>query len=92
MWIISETKKKGEIASWDWIENWKEEHSVTLPVMRDFKFYQTYGAIKQHSTALPHLYVLDGNSMELVVADGGASKGSKAAEAKIFELLGVDPE
>jgi hypothetical protein len=92
MWIISETQKKGEIASWEWINNWKKEKNVTVSVMRDFKFFQTYGAIQPASSSLPHLFVLDGNTMELVAAAGGLGSNTAAAESKILELLsGIAP-
>ena len=89
VWVISETGNKGEIASWDWIDNWKEENGVSLPVYRDFKFGQVYGSVNPHGNALPHIYVLDGQTMEQLYACGGAK--DPQAEAIVWEKLGVDP-
>lgn len=84
MWVIGETKT-GAPPSVAWVDNFVKEKNVTFPVMRDFKFLQTYGAIQPHSNALPHQYILDGDTMELVFASGGVDMVSYDV---LSELLG----
>lgn len=84
MWVIGEDKDKN-LPSWEWINSFIAEKGVTFSVVRDFHFLQTYGKIKPHSSALPHQYIIDAKTMELVHASGGVNKES---EDKVLELLG----
>ena len=81
VWILGEDED-GDPVSLEWIEEWMKRKEVSFPVMRDYKFLQTYGAIEPHSSALPHQYIIDGRTMELLEASGGINE-----EAKIVEDL-----
>lgn len=83
---MSETKQKEQLPSWEWLANYVQTKNLTMPVVRDFKFAQTYGAMKHASSALPHQYILDGSNMELLMAIGGKKQ---EAEDLIQEKLGV---
>ena len=82
MWIMGEDKDKKPVTL-EWIEEWTERKGATFPVMRDYKFMQTYGAVAQESTSLPHQYILDGETMELLYASGGVNDEAE----KVKELL-----
>ena len=84
MWIIGEDKEKN-LPSIEWCQDFKDKKGATFPVLRDYKFYQTYGAIAQHSNSLPHQYILDGQTMELLFATGGQDPD---AEVLLNEILG----
>ncbi|MFT7623733.1 MAG: hypothetical protein ACI9WU_002916 [Myxococcota bacterium] len=86
MWIIGETET-GAPPTFEWSDNFVKEKGVTFPVLRDYKFLQVYGAIDAHSNALPHQYLLDGETMELVWAAGGIPDGNSEALAEIEKLL-----
>jgi len=86
LWVMSETKQKEQLPSWSWLTNYVETKGLTMPVVRDFKFAQTYAAMKHASTALPHQYILDGSNMELLMALGGKKQ---EAEDLIQDKLGV---
>ncbi len=79
MWVLSETENKDELVTFEWIDDWMQEKGVTFPVMRDYKFAQVYGAIKPASSSLPHQYILNGSTMELIDAFGGVNKASEDA-------------
>lgn len=85
MWVLG-ADADGNPPSLEFCENFVQDKSVTFPVLRDAKFYQVYGHINPHSTALPHQYILDAETMELVHASGGINEES---ENKVKELLGV---
>lgn len=86
MWIVGEDEG-GNLPTIEWCEDFVKEKMVTFPVLRDYKFFQVYGAIDPHSSALPHQYILDARTMELVFATGGVADGNSEALAKIQELL-----
>ena len=48
-----------------------KKHKVTFTVVSDPNFAKTYGVMKQHTTSLPHQYVIDGKDMKLLLATGG---------------------
>ena len=85
MWVLSETEKKGELVSFEWIDDWMKEKGVSFPVLRDYKFAQVYGAIKPASSSLPHQYILNGSTMELIDAFGGVKKESESALIDFLE-------
>ena len=86
MWVIGADEADNP-PSLEFCENFVKEKGVTFPVMRDAQFFQVYGHINPHSTALPHQYILDARTMELVHASGGINE---ASETKVKELLGVE--
>jgi len=86
LYIISEPKQKDQLPSWEYMANYVADRGLTCPVLRDYKFAQTYGAMKHASTALPHQYILDGQTMEIVMATGGVPQ---EVEDKLAEMLGV---
>ncbi len=91
MWIIGETKDKGA-PTIEQCEQFVKEKDVTFPVMRDAFFLQTYAHIKSHSNALPHQYILDAKTMELVYATGGVPQGNAEARGVLTDLLGIPVE
>jgi hypothetical protein len=91
MWILSETEIKDQIVTPEWIADWVQEKGVTFKVMRDFHFWQVYGAIKPASSALPHQYILDASTMELIDAFGGINKSSEDALIAFLES-GIEDE
>lgn len=70
MWILGETKDH-EPPTIQQCEDFVKDKNVTFPVLRDYNFLQTYGAMEAVATALPHQYVIDGDTMELLQASGG---------------------
>ena len=91
MWVIGE-EKKGTPPTIAQCEQFVESKGVTFPVLRDYNFYQTYGAIDPHSNSLPHQYILDAETMELKYAVGGVPDQNQAALDVLTELLGVTVE
>ena len=83
VWVVGEDENK-QLPSWDWIQNFIDGKGVTFKVVRDFEFLQTYGVVEPHSNALPHQYILDAKTMELVHASGGVNDES---EQKLVELM-----
>lgn len=88
LWIESEDQNYDPVTL-EWLEAWQEEKGTTFPLTRDLGFNYTYGAMAHASTALPHLYIIDPTTMELIYADGGGSKWDEA-EGVVADLLGVD--
>ena len=73
LWVLGETADEQPV-SYEWAEAFVEEKGATFTVVRDYKFYQVYGAIEPHSNSLPHQYVIDASNMELLFAAGGISQ------------------
>jgi hypothetical protein len=86
LWFLGETETHDEAPSAEWCENWVEQKAVDYPVVRDYKFYKVYNKIAPYSTGLPHQYLLDANTMELIYAQGGA--GPKIKDMAICILDG----
>ena len=89
MWVLGETEEYDEPVSFEWAQRFVDDRGVTYPVFRDFKFYQVYGAIEPHSSALPHQYLLDATNMELIHAQGGT--GAEIEEIVFSRLADVTP-
>jgi hypothetical protein len=70
MWVLGEIERDQPV-SFEWAEQFVTTKGVTYPVLRDYKFYQVYGAIEPYSSSLPHMYIIDAETMELVFAQGG---------------------
>jgi len=77
LWFLGETETQGEAPSADWCEAWVQQKGVSYPVVRDYKFYKVYSRIAPYSTGLPHQYLLDATTMELIHAQGGAGPDIK---------------
>ena len=88
LWIESEDQDYNPVTL-EWLEAWQAEKGTTFPLTRDLNFNYTYGAMAHASNALPHLYIIDPTTMELIYADGGGSKWDEA-EGVVADLLGVD--
>jgi hypothetical protein len=88
LWIESEDQDYNPVTL-EWLEAWQAEKGTTFPLTRDLNFNYTYGAMAHASNSLPHLYIIDPTTMELVYADGGGSKWDEA-EGVVADLLGVD--
>jgi thiol-disulfide isomerase/thioredoxin len=88
LWIESEDQNY-EPVTLEWLTEWQNEKGTTFPLTRDLGFNYTYGAMAHASTSLPHLYIIDAETMELVYAEGGGSKWDEA-EGVVADLLGVD--
>lgn len=88
LWIESEDQNY-EPVTLEWLTEWQNEKGTTFPLTRDLGFNYTYGAMAHASTSLPHLYIIDPTTMELVYAEGGGSKWDEA-EGVVADLLGVD--
>ncbi len=75
------------------MKEWKEKHKVTFTVVSDPNFAKTYGVMKQHTTSLPHQYVIDGKDMKLLLATGGVgSRFTKCTEDAECGSNGCDLE
>jgi thiol-disulfide isomerase/thioredoxin len=85
MWVLG-ADAEGNPPSLEFCENFVQGKNVTFPVLRDAKFYQVYGHINPYSTALPHQYILDAETMELLHASGGVNDEPERVKA----LLGVE--
>jgi len=85
MWVLG-ADAEGNPPSLEFCENFVQGKNVTFPVLRDAKFYQVYGHINPYSTALPHQYILDAETMELIYASGGVNDEPE----RVKELLGVE--
>lgn len=72
MWVLGEDGV-GAAPSVAFAQAFVEDKGVTFPVMRDTNFLNVYTSIEQHSTSLPHQYLIDANTMELLNATGGVS-------------------
>jgi len=76
LWIVGENQNK-EVPSWDYMEDYFNAKTVTFPVIRDPKFIQTYTYVDRSEPSLPHQFILDATTMELVHKEGGTSDVSK---------------
>jgi hypothetical protein len=85
LWIMSETEQKDQLPSWDWLQAWTDKKGPTFPVLRDYGFAQVYGAVKPATSALPHQYIVDGKTMELVGAFGGLPKEAEELILSYFQ-------
>lgn len=88
LWIESEDQNY-EPVTLEWLAEWQDEKGTTFPLTRDLGFNYTYGAMAHSSNSLPHLYIIDPTTMELVYAEGGGSKWDEA-EGVVADLLGLD--
>jgi len=77
LWVLGEDTK-GAPPSFEFAEAFVEDKGVTFPVTRDLNFLNVYSKIEQHSTALPHQYLIDANTMELINATGGVDADFEA--------------
>ena len=87
MWVLGETQVRDQAVSFDWAEAFVDDKDVTYPVFRDYKFYQVYSSIEPHSNSLPHQYLLDANTMELLHAQGGTGSD---IENMAFSILDAE--
>lgn len=70
MWVESEDSQSNP-ATTSYVNDWKSNNNATFTVVSDPGFLKVYGIMKNHSSSLPHQYVIDGNTMELIHATGG---------------------
>ncbi len=77
MWVLGEDGK-GAPPTIEFAQAFVEDKGVDFPVMRDLNFLNVYSQIEQHSTALPHQYLIDANTMELINATGGVDADFQA--------------
>lgn len=89
LWIVGEAgvKGTGSISNAEFDEYVLAHSPMSFTVVRDPGFNATETYLDSTTPALPHQYILDGTTMELVFKQGGTGE---AGEDKIAELLGVD--
>lgn len=87
IWILGSTNQKDSLPSPEYMQDYVKTKGITFTVVRDFKFIQTYMAVESFDIgSLPHQYVLDGATMELLDAWGGVLEEK---EDYILQKLGV---
>ena len=65
------TDNHDELVTPAWAKEYAEKKGVDFTIVRDYKFGGTYGALSNFSSSLPHQYVMDSGTMELLVGTGG---------------------
>lgn len=85
LWIVGEDQNYAP-PTWEYMEQYWEAKDVTFTIVRDAGFQQVYAYLDPSVPALPHQYLLDGKTMELVFKSGGVDE---EGENKMLELLGV---
>ncbi len=83
VWVLGATADHGP-PTLAQLEEFVQAKDVTFPVLRDYNFYQVYDAMSHAGSALPHIYVLDANTMELVHKQQGPGD---PAESMVIEML-----
>ena len=93
LWIVGEDDQHNPITADTLTEYVEAKGPMSYTVVRDPSFYATYSYIDNTNPALPHQYVLDPATMELVFKHGGVGDadgdGEADGEATILGLLGV---
>ena len=85
IWILGSTNQKETLPSPEWMQSYVEEKKITFTVVRDFKFIQTYLAVESFDiSSLPHQYLLDAKTMELLDAWGGVLQDK---EDQIIQMM-----
>jgi thiol-disulfide isomerase/thioredoxin len=65
VWVIGETldyAPPNQIA----VDQFTEARDVTFPVVFDYRFKKVYDKLEPQGSSLPHMYLLDGKTMELL--------------------------
>ncbi|MBR58243.1 MAG: hypothetical protein CMH54_09500 [Myxococcales bacterium] len=83
VWVLGATKDYAP-PTLAQLEEFVQSKNVTFPVLRDYNFYQVYDAIDRVGTGLPHIYVLDATTMELIHKQDGPGD---PAESLVIEML-----
>ncbi len=84
MWVLGSAETDQTPISLDYAKSYQSSKGLSIPILRDNNCLQVYGHMKSFTTSLPHQYVLDATTMELIHASGGVNQET---EDKVFELL-----
>jgi glutathione peroxidase-family protein len=87
LWIVSEDGNHDPITKETFAEYCTAHAPMSFTVVRDPSFNGVYSDLDNTTPSLPHQYILDGTTMELIYKQGGTNKeGVKT----VAETLGVD--
>jgi thiol-disulfide isomerase/thioredoxin len=79
LWIVGEDQEHNT-PTWEYMESYFAAKNVTFTVVRDAKFAQTYAYIDPSEPSLPHWFLFDGRTMELVYKAGGTPTEEEVAQ------------
>ena len=95
LWIVGEDSDHNPITKDTFGEYVTAHAPMSFTVVRDPEFNATYSYLDNTTPALPHQYILDAKTMELVFKYGGTGDSDDPddqpdGEQKIKEMLGVE--
>ncbi len=73
LWVVGETDDY-EPPDWEYMQAYWEKKEVSFKVVRDAGFDQIYTKLDPSTPSLPHQYILDAQTMELVWKCGGVGE------------------